>query len=109
MPSDWSRKSQLKQLYHRIDKKIIGVLTHNRPVRSNSKEFVVSVDIRGSTYDSLLMSARKYDAYRFFVAKTEAKQLRDQNTGGMVLRAYIHTRDYGIGLVKRVYNLRYKI
>ena len=49
------------------------------------------------------------DAYRFFVAKTEAKQLRDQNTGGMALRAYLHTRDYGIGLVKRVYNLRYKI
>lgn len=109
MTESWDRKSQLKKLYHRIDKRIIGLLTKNTTVPSirpmASSPIVLP---KTASVDEMIAAARAYDTRQFFVAKADRKQLKEQYKPGFLLKGYVATRDRSIKVVKKVYKLRYK-
>lgn len=110
MAVNWESKSNLKRVYHAVDKRIIGVLSMNAPARKAPRVKKVDVVVDGARdYEHLIEAARRYDAQRFFVANKDRKhkQVRAINGGGLIMSAYIKTRDRSINTVKVVYRLRH--
>lgn len=102
-------KSQLKEIYHKIDNRIVNRINK---LGSTDKEVAAKkhpeLDEAGSgEYGSLVRAARKYDIEDFFVlSRNKAK--RDMRVQYRVLlTSYQGVRDGGVAVIKKIYKLRY--
>tara|TARA_Y100001980_G_C14302162_1_gene129271 strand:- start:242 stop:568 length:327 start_codon:yes stop_codon:yes gene_type:complete len=101
-------KSQLKEIYHKVDNRITGTI--NRLGSSEKIPTVKHPVIKRNdhdTYVDLIKLARKYDIEDFFVLQKNKARRKLRTEYRIVLRSYEGIRDSGVFLVKKLYKLRY--
>jgi len=101
-------KSKLKEVYHKIDNKITGIITR---LGSSEEKIVIShpeILVRDDrSLENLFGAARRYDVEDFFVLHKE-KEKRDLSIGyRLLLKSYQGSRDGAMSIAKKIYKLRY--
>lgn len=102
-------KSQLKEIYHKIDNRIVN---HINKLDSSDREVTVKRhpeldEIDNREYKNLIGIARKYDIEDFFVLSRDKAERGMRVQYKVLLRSYQGVRDGSIAVVKKIYKLRY--
>lgn len=101
-------KSQLKNLFYKVDNSIIRGINNLASTEKSTITKHPELHISSKhDYESLLKVAQRYDVEDFYVY-SKNKQKQDMKGGYKVLlRSYSAIRDGSVTIIKKAYKLRY--